>query len=183
MKTTTRNFWTDLLLLAFYTLTVAPLFTLGANPTAAERGGMQYAHAFSGIVLILTSFVHIWQHRQWIWAAARGKIHGKRVKLLMYCLATVLMVLAFFTGDAGMDLDHVPKSHSIVGYTLLAGLFVHIVKHLRWMTTTARRLVVPGKSPDVTRVPPPTGIRAGRSMEAAARKSDSKDRHGKAVAE
>lgn len=179
MKTTTRNFWTDLVLLVFYCLTIALLFTGGSNPTAAERAAMQHAHAFSGIVLILSSFVHIWQHRQWIGAAATGRLHGKRVKLLMYCLAAVLMVLAFFTGDAGMRLEHVPGWHSAVGYILLAGLFVHIVKHVRWMVTTAKRLVVPDRSREVVRVP--QGIRAGRSMEAAARRNDSEARRRETV--
>jgi hypothetical protein len=181
MKTTTRNFWIDLVLLVFYSLTIALLFTGGRGATVAERSGMQHAHAFSGIVLIIFSFIHIWQHRQWIWAAATGKLRGKRVKLLMYCLAAVLMVLAFFTGDAGMHADHVPGSHTLVGYTLLVGLLVHIVKHAQWMIATARRLVIPDRSRGSVRVPLSTGIRAGRSMEAASRKSDGETRYRESV--
>jgi hypothetical protein len=147
MKTMTRNFWIDLVLLLLFCLTTVFLFGGGPKTTTEYRNVVRHVHAFFGIMLILVSFVHIWCHRRWIGAAATGKLHGKRVKVFMYCLAAVLMVLAFFTGHVAMGFENGTGSHRVVGYAVLIGLSVHVLKHLRWMAMTARRLVTPRTRP------------------------------------
>ncbi|MGZ9221992.1 MAG: hypothetical protein ACXW4Q_07770 [Anaerolineales bacterium] len=148
MNKTLRNFWLDIIL---YLLLGVNIALVNLTPPAAE--GVHPAlgwhiHAMLGILLTLGCLIHIAWHWQWFQAVLTGKAKGK-IKLGMITMVTVMMLLASLSGHDAMTSTAASSFHSFTGSLALVGLFIHGVKHIRWMALTSKRLIAHGGQKNV----------------------------------
>ncbi len=139
MNKVLRNFWIDILLFVLLSLDIASIGLARRAPTGIHFGFGWHIHALISILLTLCCFVHTLLHWQWFAAVLTGKAKG-RVKLIMSSLIVVAMLIANLSGHAILATDTASRLHSLTGIFALIGLFVHAIKHTRWMVMTARRL-------------------------------------------
>ncbi len=147
MNKTFRNFWIDILLFLLLGLDIASISLARRAPAGIHFGFGWHIHAFVSILLTLGCFVHTLLHWRWFIAVLTGKAKG-RIKLIMNSLIVVAMLIANLSGHAILATDTASRLHNLTGTFALIGLFVHAIKHARWMVMTARRL------PDNTRALP-----------------------------
>ncbi len=140
MNKTLRNFWIDIILFVLLALDIALVCLSPRTPTGIHPGFGWHAHAFISILLTCVCLIHVVLHWRWFLAVLNGKAKG-RVKLIMNSLVVIAMVLADLSGHALLESNAASRLHSLTGTFALIGLFVHAVKHTRWMVMTAKRLV------------------------------------------
>ena len=140
MNKTLRNFWIDIILFVLLGLDIASVCLTPRTPAGIHPGFGWHVHVIISILLTVTCLVHVALHWRWILGVLSGKAKG-RVKLIMNSLVVIAMVLADLSGHAALASDAASRLHSLMGSFALIGLFVHTVKHTRWMVLTAKRLV------------------------------------------
>jgi hypothetical protein len=148
MNKTLRNFWLDI---ALYLLLGANIALVNLTPqtiVGAHPGPGWHVHAILGIGMTVGCLVHIVWHWQWIKAVLTGKAKGK-IKLGMISMVTIMMVLAGLSGHEVMTSTAPGGFHSFTGSMALIGLFIHGVKHIRWMAMTSKRLITHGDQKNV----------------------------------
>lgn len=135
-----RNFWLDVALYLLLGLNIA-LVSLTPQTSAGMHPGFGWhIHAVLGTAMTVACLVHIVWHWRWIYAVLAGKAKG-RFKLGMIGAVTVMMVLASFSGHEAMTSVTASNFHSFTGSVALIGLFIHSVKHMRWMAMTSKKLI------------------------------------------
>ena len=143
MNKTLRNFWLNI---ALYLLLGANIALVNLTPQTnmgAHPGIGWHIHALIGILLTVSCLVHIVWHWPWIHAVLTGKAKG-RIKLGMTTMVTAMMMLAALSGHEAMTSTAVSGFHSLTGSMALIGLFIHGVKHIRWMAMVSKRLIING---------------------------------------
>jgi hypothetical protein len=140
MKKAIRNFWLDLGLFALLVLNVATLAGPRPDRAATAIGFGNQVHIVTGVILALACLAHIVLHWGWFRAVLSGKAPGK-VKLFMNGMVSLFLLLAAVSGPAALDSLRADRFHSLFGSLALIGLFIHSVKHLRWMAAMGKKLV------------------------------------------
>lgn len=153
MKNTLRNFWIDILLFLLLGMDIALVSLARRTPGGAHLGAAWHIHVLVSILMSFVCLVHIILHWRWFQAVLTGKAKG-RVKLIMNSLVILAMMIANLSGHALLESGAAGTLHRLTGYFALLGLFVHAVKHTRWMAMTARRLT--GEPRPLPRMPSPT---------------------------
>jgi hypothetical protein len=72
-----------------------------------------------------------------------GKVKGK-IKLVMNSMVILLILLAGVSGPLAHASSQASRFHSAIGSIAILGLFIHAVKHLRWMASVTKKLI-PGR--------------------------------------
>ena len=150
MNKTLRNFWLDV---ALYLLLVVNIALVNLTPPriAGMHPGLGWhIHAVLGIATTAGCLVHIAWHWQWFRAVLTGKAKG-RIKLGMISMVTVMMILAVLSGHEAMTSPATNSFHSFAGSMALIGLFIHSVKHIRWVALTSNRLITQDRQKNVIR--------------------------------
>jgi hypothetical protein len=148
MNNILRNFGLDVALYLLLGVNIA-LVNLSAQTTPGLQPGLGWhIHALLGILMTLGCLTHIVWHRRWFHAVLTGKARGK-IKLGMISMVTVMMLLASFSGHEAMTSTSAVGFHSFTGSMALIGLFIHGVKHIRWMVMTSKRLITHGRHKNV----------------------------------
>lgn len=148
MTKTLRNFWLDIALFALLGVNLATLGEAQAATSAADLSLGGHVHVFSGIFLTLICLVHIGLHWQWFRAVLTGKAQGG-IKLFMNSMVTVFMLLAGASGHAALTSTAASRFHGLTGSLALVGLFIHSVKHLRWMASVTKK-IIPGRRGNIS---------------------------------
>lgn len=138
MNKTLRNFWLDIALFLLLAFNIAA--TQVARPETANVHNGLHVHVIISILLTLGCLVHIGLHWQWFQAVLTGKAKGK-IKLVMNSMVTILLLLASLSGHGAVTSTAASNFHSFTGSMALIGLFIHGIKHIRWMVLTAKRLI------------------------------------------
>lgn len=142
MNKTLRNFWLNIALYLLLGVNIA-LVNLTPQASAAAHPGIGWhIHALLGLLLTVGSLIHIIWHWPWIHAVLTGKAKG-RIKLGMTTIVAVMMLLASLSGHEAMI--SASGFHSFTGSMALIGLFIHGVKHIRWMAMVAKRFITGGQ--------------------------------------
>ncbi len=139
MNKTLRNFWIDIILFVLLVLDIASITLTPRSPTGIHPGFGWHVHIIISILLTVACLVHVTLHWRWFLAVLSGKAKG-RVKLIMNSLVVIAMALANLSGHEALTSDAARRLHSLTGAFALIGLFIHTVKHTRWMVLTAKRL-------------------------------------------
>ena len=140
MNKTLRNFWLDITLYLLLGINIA-LVSLTPQASAGAHPGIGWhIHALLSILLTVACLLHIIWHGPWIYAVLTGKAKG-RIKLGMITMVTGMMLLASMSGHEAMTSSAASNVHSFTGSMALIGLFIHGVKHIRWMAMVSKRLV------------------------------------------
>jgi len=142
MNKTLRNFWLDVALCLLLGLDVAAISVTRPEIAGGHTG--LHAHVIISIFLTLGCLVHTGLHWQWFRAVLTGKAKGK-IKLVMISMVAVMMLLAGLSGHAALTSAAASNFHSFTGSMALIGLFIHGVKHTRWMASMAKRLITLGQ--------------------------------------
>jgi len=142
MNKTLRNFWLDVTLFLLLGLDIAAI-GITRTETAGEHAGL-HAHVIISILLTLGCLTHIVMHWQWFRAVLTGKTKAK-IKLSMNSMVVIMMLLAVLSGHAATICSAAAGFHSLTGSIALIGLFIHGVKHSRWMAMTAKKLITGGR--------------------------------------
>ena len=140
MNKTLRNFWLDVILYVLLGANIALVNLTPQNIPGIHPGFSWHIHALLGILMAVGCLVHIVWHWQWCRAVLTGKAKGK-IKLGMISMVTILMVLASLSGPDLLTFASPSNFHSFTGSMALIGLFIHGVKHVRWMAMMSRRLI------------------------------------------
>jgi hypothetical protein len=144
MSKTPRSFWLDIALFTLLSMNIATLGKIQPGALMADLSIGGHIHIFSGILLTLACLVHIGLHWRWFQAVLTGKVKGK-IKLVMKSMVIILMLLAGVSGPLAHASSQASRFHSAVGSLAILGLFIHAVKHLRWMTAATRKLIAGGR--------------------------------------
>jgi hypothetical protein len=148
MSKTLRNFWLDIALFTLLGVNIATLTDVRTGVSAADLSVGSHIHVYSGIILTLGCLIHIGLHWQWFQVVLTGKAKG-RIKLFMNSMVTLAMLLAGVSGPLAHASSQASRFHSAVGSIALLGLFIHAVKHLRWMASVTKKLV-PGRKGSIS---------------------------------
>lgn len=138
MNKTLRNFWLDVALFLLLGLDIVAI-NLTRLEAANEHHGL-HAHVIISILLTLGCLMHIGMHWQWFRAVLTGKAKGK-IKLSMNSMVVIMMLLASLSGHAATTSSAAAGFHSLTGSMALIGLFIHGVKHTRWMAMIVKGLI------------------------------------------
>jgi hypothetical protein len=139
MNKTIRNYLLDM---ALFLLLAVDIASLAGRQAEASSVAMT-SHIVSSVLLALGSLVHIIWHFGWIRAVLAGRVKDRircRIKFGMNSMVTLMIALAASSGFAALVSDPMDRFHGTVGSVALLGLFIHSVKHLRWMFATSRKL-------------------------------------------
>lgn len=139
MNRTFRNFWIDIILFVLLGLNIALISLTPRSPTGIHAGLGWHAHALISILLTFVCLVHVILHWRWFLAVLSGKAKG-RIKLIMNSLVVVTMLAANLSGHAGLASNAASRMHNAIGTFAMIGLFVHGIKHARWMVMMAKSL-------------------------------------------
>ncbi len=140
MNKTFRNFWIDIFLFLLLGLDIASITLARQTPVGIHPGFGWHAHAFISILLTSICLIHVVLHWRWFLAVLSGQAKG-RMKLIMNSLVVVTMLVANVSGHAMLETNAASQLHSLTGTFALIGLFVHAIKHARWMRVMAKRFV------------------------------------------
>jgi len=135
-----RNFWLDVALFALLGVNLAAFGGVRSGSSAADLNLTGHLHIFTGILLLIGCLVHIGLHWRWFQAVLTGKAKG-RIKLFMNSMVVVFLLLAGLSGHAAASSMRASRFHSLTGSLALLGLFIHSVKHSRWMANVVKRLI------------------------------------------
>jgi hypothetical protein len=139
MNKTFRNFWLDAFLFVLLSLNLIAVIVMPPLVEGVHPGVAWHVHAITGILMAFGCLVHIGLHWPWFQAVLTGKAKG-RIKLVMNSMVAVTLLLAGLSGDAALGSAAAGSFHSLTGSIALLGLFIHGVKHMRWMASTGKRL-------------------------------------------
>lgn len=148
MNKTLRNFWLDILLFLLLGFNIVATLAIHPQEEGALPGAAVHIHAISGMLMTLGCLVHAGLHWQWVKAVLIGKAKG-RIKLFMILVVTVMMLLAGLSGPGAHVSEAVAGFHSFTGSMALIGLFLHGVKHIRWMAMMSKRLITHSEQKNV----------------------------------
>src|SRR5512136_1520443 len=143
MNKALHNFWIDIILFLLLGMDIALVIFTRREPQGVRPGLAWHAHAALSTLLTLGCLVHILMHWRWFVAVLTGKAKG-RMKLIMNSLVILTMVIANVSGHAVLASSAVSMLHSLTGAFAMIGLFVHGIKHTRWIAMTAKRLTDDG---------------------------------------
>ena len=139
MNKTLRNFWIDIILFLLLGMDIALVILTPRKPVDIHPGLGWHIHILINTLLTFGCLVHIALHWRWFQAVLTSKAKG-RMKLIMQSIIIVMMLAANLSGHAVLASGVASRLHSLTGTFALLGLFVHAVRHTRWMAMTARRL-------------------------------------------
>ena len=139
MNKSFHNFWIDILLFLLLGIDIALVSFLRQTPSGYHPGIGWHIHAVISILLSLGCLVHVVLHLRWYQAVLTGKAKGK-TKLIMQSLVVIVMLLANLSGHAVLASDTAGRLHSMTGILALLGMFIHGIRHMRWIVLTAKRL-------------------------------------------
>ena len=139
MNKTLRNFWMDITLFLLLGLDIASVILTQRTPAGMHPGLGWHFNAFISALLTFGCLVHTLLHWRWFLAVLTGKGKG-RMKLIMNSLVVFAMLLANLSGHAVLASGTASRLHSLTGTFALLGLFIHGIKHIRWMASTTRLL-------------------------------------------
>lgn len=140
MNKTLRNFWLDVFLFLLLGFNISAVMTMPPQLYGVHAGLAWHIHAVTGILMTLGCLIHIGLHWQWFRAVITGKARG-RIKLVMNSIVTLMVLLAGLSGHAALVSPAASHFHSLTGSLALIGLFIHGIKHMRWMALTGKRLI------------------------------------------
>ena len=140
MNKVLRNYWLDIALFVLLGVNAASLGGAQSGTLPGQPNVAWHAHVISGILLALACVVHIGLHGQWFQAVFTGKAGG-RIKLGMNSMVMSMTVLAGVSGHAAITSASASRFHELTGAIALLGLFIHAVKHLRWLAAATRKLI------------------------------------------
>jgi hypothetical protein len=143
MNKTLCNYRLDMALFVLLVVNAAALGATRRTASAADLSLGGHVHAISGALLALACLVHIRLHWDWLRAVLAGRVRG-RIKLFMNGMVTLALLLAGLSGQAALHSAAGDRFHALAGAIALLGLTVHAVKHLRWMASAAKNLVMAG---------------------------------------
>jgi hypothetical protein len=161
MNKVLRNFWLDVFLLVLLGVNLATFGGVRSGSSAADLNLAGHLHIFTGILLLIGCLVHIGLHWRWFQAVLTGKAKG-RIKLFMNCLVMVFLLLAGMSGPTADASTTASRLHSLTGSLALLGLFIHSVKHTRWMASVVKILIAGRQENALTPAPLPAGEGLGK---------------------
>ena len=141
MNKALRNYWLDMALFVLLGVNAASLGGAGSGGTAGQPNPAWHVHVISGLLLALACVIHTGLHWGWFRAVVTGKASG-RIKLVMNSMVVVMMVAAGASGHMATHSLVTRRFHDLTGAIALLGLFIHVVKHLRWMAAMTKKLVI-----------------------------------------
>jgi hypothetical protein len=152
MNKAKRNFWLDIMLLAFFIVTVVSL--LGHHSV----GGI-IVHFIAGALMILGSLVHGVWHWDWIKAnilrSSRASGQAVRANRRIDLLLLVSFTLCGVSGLLGQVMALIPITHSFLlreglshlhslsGALMLLLTVPHVRHHAKWLACMARKCFAP----------------------------------------
>jgi hypothetical protein len=139
MNRTIRNFWLDVVLYLLLSINLIEVMVNQRQTISIHPGIAWHIHALTSALLAAGSILHMIWHWQWLYAVLTGKAKG-RVKLAMILMVTIFMILASLSGHGEMHSPAVSEFHNLTGSMAMIGLFIHGVKHSRWMISMAKKL-------------------------------------------
>ncbi len=140
MNKTLRNFWIDIILFLLLGLDIASVSLTPRLPAGIHPGLGWHVHAFISILLTFVCLVHVALHWRWLLAVLSGKAKG-RGKLIMNSIVIIAMLIANVSGHEILISSIASRLHNLTGGFALLGLFVHAVRHTRWMAMVAKRFI------------------------------------------
>ena len=159
MNKALRNFWLDVSLLVLLGVNLATFGGARSGSSVADLNLAGHLHIITGILLMLGCLVHIGLHWRWFQAVLTGKAKG-RIKLFMNSMVVVFLLLAGLSGHAAASSLRASRFHSLTGSLALLGLFIHSVKHSRWMANVVKRLIANRQENALTPAP---SLRSGQA--------------------
>jgi hypothetical protein len=140
MNKVLRNYWLDIALFVVLAVNAASLGGAQSGGLSGQPNVAWHVHVVSGILLALACAVHIGLHWKWFQAVFTGKARG-RINLAMKGMVVVMMILAGASGQMATHSLATRRFHDLTGVLALLGLFIHAVRHLRWMAVATRKLI------------------------------------------
>ena len=135
MKKTLRNFWLDAFLILLLGLNITAVIIMRPQAEGVHPDLAWHVHVVIGVLMAIGCLIHIVLHWQWLQAVLTGKAKG-RVKLFMNSMVSVMLLLSVASGHEAFASGF----HGFVGSMALIGLFIHSIKHMRWMVSMAKKL-------------------------------------------
>lgn len=136
MKTTKLNFRIDLV------MGIAFILVLLSGLTAQSAGGRTGLHTFISLGLSFGIMLHLVLHRKWLAAASRSSEKSGQLKLSLWLnrLLALSWLWALISGLHGhLDPLSGAPTHTWAAASMAGILLVHLIRHWKWMTVTARR--------------------------------------------
>ncbi len=116
--------------------------TLTSGLMAHSVQGRMEFHTFAGMFMSIGIVVHLMLHRKWMAAASRSSEKSSQLKLNLWLnrLLGLSWLWALLSGwHSHLDFSTGSPTHALAAVIMLCILLVHLARHWKWITTTARR--------------------------------------------
>jgi hypothetical protein len=162
MNTTKRNFWLDVTIFGALLITITTGFLLWLVIPhkldivflAFSRNVWVATHIFFAVAGLAGIVIHIVMHRGWLKALRGRSLRGMSEKLRVNRVVDRIMWFTYIAthvfgaiawalhlGDDIYSVKVSDRLHVVFGVTCTILMIVHLVLHLKWITSTARRFI------------------------------------------